>query len=243
MLSTIVWPNNFLGLYSKVVVANFFHVHPYKIFIPEGTEKIIIGTLPPPRFSQGLLKERDVDFCYGSCDGMLWPVLDEIFNLRLHYDNSWEAVKQRQDFLMREKLGICDIVESCRRSKVDASDLGMADIRLRNILQQLQLHPTIETLIFTGGNTKNGPEYLFRRQLKVLGLKLRRVSNDVPRKHQFTFYKRIYSTVSLTSPSNAANRAIGSNLLYKQRKREDASYTTFNFRVDQYRQVFFPSSC
>lgn len=221
-----------------MVVPVFFHPHPYKIFIPEGAGKIIIGTLPPPRFSLGKLKERDVDFCYGSCDGMLWPVLDEIFHLKLRYDNSREAVKQRQDFLIREKLGICDIVESCRRRKIDASDLGMAEIRLRNILQQLQLHPTIETLIFTGGNTKNGPEYLFRRQLKAFGLKLRCVSSDVPREHQFIFLKRVYTTISLTSPSNAANRAIGSNLLYKQQKLQDSSYTTFSFRIDQYRKVF-----
>jgi G:T/U-mismatch repair DNA glycosylase len=169
---------------------------------------------------------------------MLWPVLAEIFHLALHYDNSREAIKERQDFLIREKLGICDIVESCRRSKIDASDLGMKDVKLRNIVRQLRLHPTVETLIFTGGNSKNGPEYLFRRQLKDHGLQLHPISKDVPRVHQFTLAKRVVTTISLTSPSNAANRAIGSNILYKQRKKLDASYTTFDFRVDQYVKVF-----
>jgi G:T/U-mismatch repair DNA glycosylase len=221
--------------------AIFIHTHPYTIFIPGGTKKIIIGTLPPPRFTQGSLKKRDVDFCYGSCDGMLWPVLDEIFRLSLRYDNSGEAVRQRQEFLIRQKLGICDIVESCRRERIDASDLGMLDIRQRDILRQLELHPTIDTLIFTGGNTKNGPEYLFRRQLRATRLKLLRVDDALPRRHEFTFQQRVYQTISLTSPSNAANRAIGSNALYRQRKQDDASYTTFDFRVDQYRKVFLPS--
>ena len=169
---------------------------------------------------------------------MLWPVLDEIFHLGLRYDNSREAVKERQDFLVREKLGICDIVESCKRSKIDASDLGMTEIRLRNIVQQLQLHPGINTLIFTGGKPKNGPEYLFRRQLKSYELQLHPVGCDVPRVHQFTFLDRVYTTISLTSPSNAANRAIGSSGLYKKRKTENPSYTTFDFRVEQYRKVF-----
>ncbi len=169
---------------------------------------------------------------------MLWPVLDQIFHLGLRYDNSREAVRERQDFLIREKIGICDIVESCRRSKIDASDLGMIEIRQRNIVEQLQLHPTIETLIFTGGNTKNGPEYLFRRQLKDHGLKLHPVSSAVPRVHQFTHQKRTYTTISLTSPSNAANRAIGSNNMYKECKQAAASYTTFDFRVDQYSKIF-----
>jgi G:T/U-mismatch repair DNA glycosylase len=170
---------------------------------------------------------------------MLWPVLDEIFQLALHYDNSREAVRERQDFLVREKIGICDIVESCRRSKIDASDLGMMEIKQRDIFRQLQLHPTIETLIFTGGNTKNGPEYLFRRQLRAFcGLQLHCVSSEVPKKHQFIFQNKVYTTISLTSPSNAANRAIGSSALYKTRKTENPSYTTFDFRVDQYGKVF-----
>ena len=44
----------------------FKHQHPYKPFIPEGTTKLIVGTLPPPRFSFGELKKDDVNFCYGS---------------------------------------------------------------------------------------------------------------------------------------------------------------------------------
>ena len=194
--------------------------------------------MPPPRFSVGSLKERDVDFCYGSCDGMLWPVLDEIFRLGLRFDNSREAVKERKDFLIREKLGICDIVASCKRNKIDASDLGMTEIRLRNIIEQLELYPSVKTLLFTGGNPKNGPEYLFRRQLKNHQLKLHPVRSEVPRVHTFTLFDRVYTTISLTSPSNAANRAIGSNGLYKKRKKANPSYTTFDFRVEQYRNVF-----
>lgn len=216
----------------------FRHNHPYEIFIPPGAVKLIVGTLPPPRFSEGRLKERDVDFCYGSCDGTLWPVLSEIFQLGLRYDNSPAAVQERQEFLVREKIGICDIVQSCRRNKIDASDLGMTEIRLRNLVAQLQLHPTVKTLIFTGGNSKNGPEYLFRRHLKGYGLKLYPISLIIPRAHQFILDNRVYTTISLTSPSNAANLAIGSSALYKKRKKDDPDYTTFDFRIEQYRRVF-----
>ncbi len=171
---------------------------------------------------------------------MLWPVLNKIFNLGLRFDNSLEAVKEREDFLIREKIGICDIVESCKRSKIDASDIGMTEIQLRNIVKQLVLHPSIKTLIFTGGRPKNGPEYLFRRQLKGYNLKLQPVDNTIPRVHRFTLQDKVYTTISLTSPSNAANRAIGSNELYKRRKRANPAYTTFDFRVEQYRNVFLP---
>ena len=216
----------------------FFHEHPYDIFIPDGTTKIIVGTLPPPRFSTTSLKEKDVNFCYGSCDGMLWPVLDSIFNLALRFDNTLEAVEERKEFLRRERIGICDIVASCKRQKVDASDLGMQTIALRDILFQLRKNPNLSTIIFTGGNSKNGPEYLFRKQLKENGLALTCTDNQVPRRHTFFYTKREITTISLTSPSNAANRAIGSMSLYKARRAKNPHYTTFDFRIEQYKQVF-----
>jgi len=183
----------------------------------------------------------DVDFCYGSCDGTLWKTLDSIFCLSLRYDNSREAVRQRKEFLVRERLGICDIVESCVRIKVDSSDLGMQDIKLRDIIGQLGLHPTITTLVFAGGNSKNGPEYLFRRQLKEYGMSLECVTTEIPRVHQFYFLNRTITTVSLTSPSNAANRSIGATPLYKKHKKDNPAYTTFDYRVEQYRKVFCAS--
>ena len=44
----------------------FLHKHPYPPFINQDTTKLIVGTLPPPRFSTRQLLEKDVDFCYGS---------------------------------------------------------------------------------------------------------------------------------------------------------------------------------
>ena len=116
----------------------FFHKHPYKPFIQKDTEKLIVGTLPPPRFSIGRLKEGDVDFCYGSRDGLLWPILDRIFLLNLKYESSVAAIKQRKDFLQDHNIGICDIVSSCERDKIDASDLGMKHIVLRQFKPNLR---------------------------------------------------------------------------------------------------------
>jgi len=75
---------------------------------------------------------------------------------------------------------------------MDASDLGIKDIQLRDIIDR------------------------------------------------FSFGDREITTISLTSPSNAANMAIGSNHLYKLRKKENPAYSTFDFRVEQYKKVFLP---
>jgi G:T/U-mismatch repair DNA glycosylase len=217
----------------------FTHKHPYEPFIPVNTEKLIVGTLPPPRFSMGMLKEGDVNFCYGSIDGQLWKILDRIFDLNLDYENTKKAITQRKDFLIERKIGICDIVSSCKREKIDASDLGMQDIVLRNMCHYLEQHKSIHTLLLTGGNSKNGPEYHLRRQLKDNKIPLISLTNLAPRIHSFNLSdKRTIRVVSLTAPSGSANRAVGSNPQYKALKKENPKFNTLDYRVLQYKPYF-----
>ena len=228
----------------------FKHTHPYQPFIKPDTTKLIVGTLPPPRFSTGELLEKDVDFCYGSYYNSLWLFIDNIHNLNLRFDNSQEAIEERKQFLIKHKIGVCDIVESCERQKIDASDLGMQNIKLRNLVGYLKDYPNINTLLFTGGNSKNGPEYFFRKHLKDFGLKLEVVSNEVPRLHKFKLpvslnearesvkMPRTIKTVSLTSGSGAANISISKLPLYKHLKAKNPNFNTFDFRVMQYREFF-----
>ncbi|WP_445382743.1 uracil-DNA glycosylase family protein [Robiginitalea sp. IMCC43444] len=221
----------------------FLHKHPYEPYLFEGVRKLIVGTLPPPRFSMGLLKDGDVDFCYGSRDGQLWKILDRLFDLDLPFETSQRAIEARKTFLRRRKIGICDVVARAQREKIDASDAGMSNIELRDMLGYIREYPTIDTLLFTGGNSKNGPEYLFRRILKEKGIKLARISDEIPRIHEFEIAdsreeKRIIRTVSLTAPSGSANRAVGSLQEYKARKEEDQGYDTLQFRMDQYKPFF-----
>lgn len=196
--------------------------------------------MPPPRFTTGELREGDVDFCYGSRDGQLWPILDRIFDLGLLYETTEHAIVQRKDFLAQRGVGICDMVEHAYREKVDASDLGMQEVVLRDLIEILGKHPMINTLLFTGGNSKNGPEYLFRKLLKRYGLSLEEVSNKVPRSYRFLHPSTAETihTVSLIAPSGAANRAVGSLAEYKTLKQKHPEMTTVDFRVLQYAKYF-----
>lgn len=218
----------------------FVHTHPYPPFIPDSATKLIVGTLPPPRFTTGELKEGDVNFCYGSRDGQLWPILDRIFQLDLTFETTENAITERKSFLTNHRIGICDIVAMARRDKVDASDLGMQQIELRDLVSVLEELPNVATLLFTGGNSKNGPEYFFRRHLATYDLKLAVVKSEVPRIHRFQLpkSKRWIRTVSLTAPSGAANRAVGSLQKYKDIKNQDPAFNTIDFRVMQYREYF-----
>lgn len=217
----------------------FKHQHPYPPFIPKGTKKLIVGTLPPPRFTTGDLKLDDVDFCYGSRDGQLWKILEGVFNVSLLYDNSEEATMQRIQLLKQHHIGVCDMVEYAFREEINAADLGIQDAVLRPIIPILKEHPSVEMLLFTGGNSKNGPEYFFRRYLRGYPeIDYVCVDDNVPRIHQFKLESRVIKTVSLTAPSGAANRAVGSMKLYKKFKKENPELNTLDFRVRQYAPFF-----
>lgn len=217
----------------------FTHPHPYPPFIPKHASKLIVGTLPPPRFSLGELKPGDIDFNYGSRDGQLWGILDRIFKVGFSYETSIKAVKERQEFLRSHKIGICDMVGCAYRQKIDASDLGIKGFELRDLISVLRKNTSIKTVLFTGGNSKNGPEYFFRKHLKSYGnIRLKRIGKDSPRIHHFALDSRTIQTVSLTAPSGAANRAVGSKILYKKLKQENPNFNTIDFRVLQYRPFF-----
>jgi len=89
-----------------------------------------------------------------------------------------------------------------------------------------------------GGNSKNGPEYLFRKHLQKNSLSLNPIKKNAPKIHQFKLDNRIIKTVSLISPSNAANRSIGANPTYKDLKEKEISFTTLKFRLMQYKSYF-----
>ena len=218
----------------------FIHRHPYPPFLPENTTRLIVGTLPPPRFSFGELFKEDVDFCYGSRYGLLWPILDEIFKLGLLFENSLVAVEQRKAFLCKHKIGICDIVESCEREKIDASDVGMKVLSTRNLIEVLEDHTSIETLLLMGGMTVNGPGYLLKKQLKSHKIPFKMVSKEAVKILEFKMKHRNIKAYALISPSSAANRAIGNFGFYRQQKSKNPNYTVVDFRIDQYKKVFLP---
>ena len=201
----------------------FEHTHPYVPFIDDTTLKLIVGTLPPPRFTTGELKKGYVNFCYGSKNGQLWPILDNIFNLNLKFETTVTAIEQRKTFLKSRGIGVCDIVASAEREKIDASDIGM------------QIHFYLQE-----GTARTDPSIFFGKHLKENSVVLKRISNEVPKIHEFTHpsTNKLIKTVSLIAPSGAANRAVGSLESYKRMKKEDPTFNTVDFRVLQY-SVYF----
>ena len=69
-------------------------IHPFKPYIPEKTKKLIIGTIPPERFSKNELFKDDVNFYYGSRDNSFWELLKVIFDVDFLKINNIEEIPQ-----------------------------------------------------------------------------------------------------------------------------------------------------
>src|SRR5690554_8144128 len=123
------------------------------------------------------------------------------------------------------------MVAWAKREKIDASDIGIGSYQLRDLVEIIQENQKIETILFTGGNSKNGSEYFFRRNLKEYGLRLKSITTNIPRIHHFQLPEdgRVIKTASLLAPSAAAKRSTVILLLYKNLKNENPDLTAIDY--------------
>jgi len=113
--------------------------HPYNLreTIPDETRLLIVGTAPPPRFSNpacGGMRGDDFNFFYGSKVNYMWKFLENIAEEKeqkklFQKDASSE---QRCDaaraFLRRYKLWMCDVLQRYQRKPGKGTSASDADI-------------------------------------------------------------------------------------------------------------------
>ncbi|HCE42048.1 MAG TPA: hypothetical protein DET40_00685 [Lentisphaeria bacterium] len=209
--------------------------HPYRPFVPKGATRLILGSLPPWRFTVDdapaenrlkTLKDGDIDFYYGSRSNKFWIILSEVFNSgRL---DSSDKIKK---LLGNRKIAISDVVRRCRRLPArSALDQNLKDIEFNHGIKDMLIkNPSIRTIIFTSAFV----ERIFYRYFPV----------DVEKYNkQKTFILpddgRRIKTIVLYSPSNMAVRGIRLNKEFKLRKSQDRHFTENDFRIGQYRKFF-----
>lgn len=126
--------------------------HPYEAFIPEGADKLIIGTIPPYRFchrDRESLFATDVNFYYGSKDNYFWNLLSEIFHVSFQYADTEEAIQERKELLVRLNTGITDVVDTCVHVGHRSDDGSLEILGWKDIPALLLQNPGIKELIYT----------------------------------------------------------------------------------------------
>ncbi len=179
--------------------------HPYEPFIPAGATKLIIGTIPPPRFCKDpqVLEQDDVNFYYGSKDNYFWEILSEVFKEELDYANTQKAIDQRKKLLEIQKVGITDIIAHCEHKKDSASDKDIEYPSHKDLKKLLEENPQINCLIYTSEFVKKQVNDYFKTYHSI-------ESGD-KKKQTLKILDKTYNVRILYSPSPQALRNLGPN--------------------------------
>ena len=187
--------------------------HPYPPFIPKGATKLIIGTIPPPRFCKEKidLYDDDVNFYYGSRDNSFWSILEEIFEEKLIYKNISEAVEQRKTFLEKNRIGITDIVAECIHDNDSANDKDLKDIKRKDIGVLLTDNPEINTLIYTS-------EFVKKQINEHFNNTYHSIDQTNKKKQTVRINGKLYQVRILYSPSPLALINMGKDGTFKRKE-------------------------
>jgi len=120
-------------------MTTIIETHPYNLreTIPDETRLLLVGTAPPPRFSNpacGGMRGYDFDFFYGSEDNYMWEFLEniaeEIQQKKLFAEgaSSEQCCDAARVFLRRYKLWMCDVLQRYQRKAGKGTSASDADI-------------------------------------------------------------------------------------------------------------------
>lgn len=184
--------------------------HPYEPYIPDNATKLIIGSIPPQRFciKHSIIDNDDVKFYYGSKDNNFWKLIGEVTKEKFTFKNNLEAIKERKEWLLKNNIGITDIIEVCEHVGGKATDEALKIIKYKEIDSILIKHNQIKTLICTS--------YFVIKYLKRLLKEKMNAKYHIDKKDKRKGYISIdgikkYEIIILYSPSRLALRGMGPN--------------------------------
>ena len=111
--------------------------HKFPPFFGNDAEILILGTIPSP-------KSREYGFYYMHPQNHFWKVLADVYK-----EPFPETISQRKDFLLRHRIALWDVLQSC---EIDgASDASIRSAEPNDIPRLLSQAPIRK--IFTTGKT------------------------------------------------------------------------------------------
>ncbi len=110
--------------------------HTLPIFIHKDTQVLILGSFPS-------VKSREAKFYYSHPRNRFFLALSKVFN-----EEEPIGIEERKEFLIRHKIGLYDVIESCSiKGSSDSSIKDVTPIPIKNILKE---YPSIRTIGITG---------------------------------------------------------------------------------------------
>lgn len=181
--------------------------HPFKWYVPDNAETLIIGTFPPVE------ARWSYEFFYPNIQNMFWKILAEIarHELLLTGDN---MVNDRKKILHRLKVGVTDMGGSILRLQNDSKDESLKIVEYMNIIHIIERHKTIRKIILTSSSGRSSAFGWFREYLAKNSIVHVVPSGKKPLHFDVVLAGRSIDVYVLYSPSpRAANRISRENLV------------------------------
>ncbi len=125
--------------------------HPFDPIINSDSEILILGTFPS-------LDSFKYQFYYAHKRNQFWKILSDIFNVTLEDD------KTKVDFLLKNRIALWDIIQSCERK--NSADSNLKNIIPQDIATLLINYPKIQKILFTGKKS----EEIYMKYFKDLAI-------------------------------------------------------------------------
>jgi hypoxanthine-DNA glycosylase len=110
-------------------------IHPFPPILDEQTRVLFLGSFPS-------IASFEQAFYYAHPRNAFWPILEEIFNVRLVTNDEKKA------FCLEKGIGLWDVIGSCERS--NSSDTNLKNCIPNDFQKLLKDYPNIRALGFTG---------------------------------------------------------------------------------------------
>ena len=133
--------------------------HPYngQEEIPEGTQVLVVGIAPPPRFSRKEERwEGDVDFYYGSTNNQLWSqIFPKIYGEEILGISREQSLKACKKFLCTKRIWMVDVLQTYwRKNEKSAEDRHLVPLSFTKFEPIFGRLSELGTAIFTGGRAE-----------------------------------------------------------------------------------------
>lgn len=123
--------------------------HPWDWHIPFDATKLFIGTFPTD------VRNRKLNFFYCSSTNRFWEVLSAVAGHPFELLSSINAIEERKKILAKLKLGLTDMGKIIYRQQGSSKDHSLFPIEFMDIVQIMNEHPAIATLIVSGNSQGN----------------------------------------------------------------------------------------
>ena len=127
---------------------NLFN-HPFPPLLDHNTRILFLGSFPS-------IASFEHAFYYAHPRNAFWPILEEIFDVRL------ETNEAKKAFCLEKGVGLWDVIGSCERS--NSSDTNLKNCIPNDCEKLLREYPDIQALAFTGKKSHD----LFMKYFKDL---------------------------------------------------------------------------